>query len=164
MNCESIKRKIPAYLDGEISEINASRLREHFDSCTKCKTEMEAYKNVNNALDLLPAVMPTFSLNDVKRRALERRSESSRTWGFLHIGRMPRWAAALAATFAILIGAVGGVSLESLHQPISQYSASPSDASNMLSLGGSDDPMVDLILTGTRTNSMVSPSGQEGNR
>ena len=143
MNCRAARRMMSAYLDGELPEIEAGRLNEHMGLCSACRAEMSALRSINGALDAWPGIAPTFSLADIKQRAALHRP--SRTWNPLRIGQVPRWATAALAAFAIAVGTVGGVGLGDIRQPAPQSMSASAAVSDILSLGGFGDPLVDLV-------------------
>ena len=43
MNCHTTARLLPGYLDGAIGSGEHARVREHLDSCEKCREQLEGY-------------------------------------------------------------------------------------------------------------------------
>jgi len=50
MNCLAIERLLPGYLDGAIGARERARVREHLDSCGKCREELERYRRMEACL------------------------------------------------------------------------------------------------------------------
>lgn len=82
MNCQEARRLIEEQLDGEISEKNAGRLREHIDSCSACAAELALSVAMDRALSdsgvvRAPARLDASVAHEIVRRAaLRRRAES----------------------------------------------------------------------------------------
>jgi predicted anti-sigma-YlaC factor YlaD len=97
LDCERIREAISAELDGELSELEAARLRTHLDLCESCRAFESSARTSADALRAAPLELPTrpVALPSRRRSALS--------------ARVPAAAAA-----AVLMVAVGGV-FESLH-------------------------------------------------
>lgn len=51
MKCLKVKKKLAAYLDGEVSEKEQQIISEHVRSCASCQQELEALSAVSQTLD-----------------------------------------------------------------------------------------------------------------
>ncbi|MHB1457744.1 MAG: zf-HC2 domain-containing protein [Armatimonadota bacterium] len=160
MNCKTAKKMISTFMDGELPELKRRLLNEHINSCAGCHAELQALERIGSTLDMWPDITSTFNLADVKQRAALR--QPSRIWDFLCMGQMPRWVTAVLVFLAILIGTFGGASLESIRQHASQQ-ASSAAISDALSLGSSDDPLVNMVSASMPADPMIFIDGQEGN-
>jgi anti-sigma factor RsiW len=62
MRCTKVIKKIVSYLDGELSERDASSVKEHLVICQTCRNEVEALSRANEYMNLSHevAVSPDF--------------------------------------------------------------------------------------------------------
>jgi predicted anti-sigma-YlaC factor YlaD len=97
LDCDRIREAISAQLDGELSELDAVRLRTHLERCDSCREFEASARFATDALRAAPLepVTRPVALPTRRRIAIS--------------GRIPAAAAA-----AVLMVAVGGV-FESLH-------------------------------------------------
>ena len=58
MKCSEVKRKLSAYLDGEMSERDKKDIAEHVQQCKGCKEELAALSKVMDALGVLEGMEP----------------------------------------------------------------------------------------------------------
>ena len=62
MTCEEARNQLSAYLDHELSELEAARLEAHLAQCPDCSALLEAYKFIDTGLtDLIEPVPEGFS-------------------------------------------------------------------------------------------------------
>ena len=102
MNCVD-KKKISAYLDGELSEDERARIEIHFEECATCRAEADELAAVSDALDVLDGLEPDpYFAALVKRLATGRKQR-----GWLGRTVVPVAATAAAATFLLLGGFLG---------------------------------------------------------
>lgn len=71
--CETIRPLLGAYLDGEVSETDSSRVEEHLASCEECKKELEAEMKVRQLLQTVPEVEPPLYLRARIYATIERK-------------------------------------------------------------------------------------------
>lgn len=62
MECESVKRRVSAYLDGVVSSDERRLLKRHLNSCRECALESERYSQMRERLRLLPKRVPPADL------------------------------------------------------------------------------------------------------
>lgn len=141
MNCNTAKKMMSTFIDGELPDLKRRLLNEHINSCDGCHAELQALERVNNTLDIWPNITSTLNLADVKQRAALR--QPSRIWDFFRMGQMPRWVTAVLVLLAISIGTFGGARLESIQHTVQPTSSAV--ISDALSLGSSDDPLVNMV-------------------
>ena len=147
MNCSKAKKLISRFLDHELAGSKELRLREHLASCATCRAELDALTRTYEILDVLPDVQPTFTLADIRIRAVEQHCTPLRKVTiFPLIPRLPRWASALGVTASICLGTLGGLTIHIALQPVTpQTNNLEHTSSTVLSLAGFDDP-VDIAL------------------
>jgi len=58
MNCLAIGSLLPGYLDGAIGAREHARVREHLESCGKCREELERYRRMEACLADVQCVPP----------------------------------------------------------------------------------------------------------
>ena len=47
MKCDSIKEQLSGFLDGELGEAEAARVRAHLDECGACRAEFDALRRMS---------------------------------------------------------------------------------------------------------------------
>jgi len=108
MKCKKARRKLNAFLDGELSVREADRVRQHLEACEQCAEELRALERLNGLLQLLPS--PRFAVGLVA--AIRRRAE-----GQLEVNRRPaaiagllpeRVVTAVAAALLMAVGLLAG--------------------------------------------------------
>lgn len=50
LDCLEVARVLQSYLDGEINEFMAQRVKEHLEDCRRCGLEVEIYGEIKRAL------------------------------------------------------------------------------------------------------------------
>lgn len=97
------KKKISAYLDGELAEDERTRIGAHLEECAACRAEAEELTAVSDALDVLERLEPDpYFATRVKRIALMRKQN-----GLLKRAVIPAAATAAAALSLLLGGFLG---------------------------------------------------------
>ncbi|OGF48306.1 MAG: hypothetical protein A2452_12350 [Candidatus Firestonebacteria bacterium RIFOXYC2_FULL_39_67] len=61
--CEEIRRKIPAFVDGELSDVEKSQVKEHLDSCLPCLKESKIYLKQDKILTKLKDIESSLNFN-----------------------------------------------------------------------------------------------------
>lgn len=99
MNCEQMRAKLDAYIDGELSEEEARALRDHAEACEDCKNELRAAELLRDALGHMDddLVVP-LEAQAAWRRAI--RAEAGRR----RQRRMMRYVYAAAAALVLVVG------------------------------------------------------------
>lgn len=79
MECQAASALIPGYVDGELSEAQASPLRQHLMDCAHCRGAAQDLKGLREwfAAEAAPAVPPGFA-ERVARRAFA--GDTAREW------------------------------------------------------------------------------------
>ena len=100
MNCEEMRAKLDAYIDGELSQDALRAFEEHAAACAECKRELELAKLVRDALEEMPdeAAVP-LNVQASWRNAVraEAKRKKNRRW--------MRAAYGIAAALVVVIGA-----------------------------------------------------------
>ena len=105
MDCESAKRLIPAFVDGELPGEKAQRLDEHLAECAACRKELSALRATMSALDAWTGIEPRLGYADLRARIEARQAR----WRFPLLRPAPRWAVGAALFFGLLVGSLSGV-------------------------------------------------------
>ncbi len=58
MKCSEVRRKLSAFLDGEISNAGKKEIAEHLETCKGCQEELVAFSRVMDALGVLEGMEP----------------------------------------------------------------------------------------------------------
>lgn len=61
--CEEIRRKIPAFIDEELSNIESKLVKEHLEYCKKCTKEFDIYIRQNDLLGKMAEIIPSDGFN-----------------------------------------------------------------------------------------------------
>ena len=67
MKCSNIKRKLLAFLDKELKEEEALKVKEHLEQCGSCREEYQRLKNLNENIG---SMYKKVELSDVSREKL----------------------------------------------------------------------------------------------
>lgn len=109
MNCEELRARLDAYMDGELSVAEFNMMKAHAATCEDCRREMEAARLVRDALGEMGGEVPVpLEAQASWRRAV--RAEAAKN-GFTRVaakrghGRWLRAACAAAAALALALGA-----------------------------------------------------------
>ncbi|MGC8863850.1 MAG: zf-HC2 domain-containing protein [Armatimonadota bacterium] len=104
MNCSRFRRLIPKYLDGQLAEDDARRVRAHLDACIDCRAEADSARRILELLAEWPAVEPRLGFGALQERLVQRTRRSTQP-----VLPVPSWAAAALAVLSIGVGAALGV-------------------------------------------------------
>ena len=114
MYCEEARRKLNAYLDGELAAEAAALVRGHLEGCPQCSEELYRLKQLNSLLDGLPgAAAPEGFAREVRTRASQRAAGAGRLTvlaEWFATRNLVRVAAVLALAAGVLTGGFLGVS------------------------------------------------------
>jgi len=61
--CEEIRRKMPAFIDKELSYVEKSQLKEHMDTCLPCLKESKIYLKQDKTLKKIKDIEPSLNFN-----------------------------------------------------------------------------------------------------
>ena len=50
MDCSQVAEVLQTYLDGEIDDVTAARISRHLEACRRCGMELQAYREIKQAL------------------------------------------------------------------------------------------------------------------
>lgn len=108
MKCSQVKKKLTAYLDGEVSEKEQQIISEHMKSCTACRQELEALAAVSRTLDEVVdvEVTPYFRVH-LTTRLRDEKADEKKPFSFLEWIRRATIPVAAAALFLFSIVAGG---------------------------------------------------------
>ncbi|UCC13053.1 MAG: zf-HC2 domain-containing protein [candidate division WOR-3 bacterium] len=120
MKCSQVKKKLTAYIDGEISENEQAIISEHVKSCASCRQELEELAAVTRTLDEVVdvEVTPYFRAH-LKTRLREEKADEEKPFPFLEWIRRATIPVAAAALFLFSIVA-GGQLGRSIYQATAQ--------------------------------------------
>ncbi|OYD14413.1 hypothetical protein CH333_08015 [candidate division WOR-3 bacterium JGI_Cruoil_03_44_89] len=107
MKCSRIRRRLSAFLDGEVSEEEKRQILEHLKSCPDCQGELETLHQLSDSLDYFEEIEPSpYFMIRLKQRIAEREARSPIRFPFLQWTRrvaVPVGATALVI-FSIFLG------------------------------------------------------------
>jgi predicted anti-sigma-YlaC factor YlaD len=76
MTCSEIRKKLPAFLDGEVSEKEKRLISEHLESCGGCRKELEKLTQISDILDVMDEVhVLPFFMTRLKQRIADQRAQ-----------------------------------------------------------------------------------------
>ena len=79
MECEEVRPRLDAYLDGEIAEAERALLYQHLAGCTKCGSEAAALERLRNGIrQAAPIYRAPEALRRQLRSTLRRRLRQAR--------------------------------------------------------------------------------------
>ncbi|MDO9575597.1 MAG: anti-sigma factor [bacterium] len=111
MKCSRIRRRLSAFLDGEVTEEEKQYILEHLKSCPDCQRELEALHQVSDSLDYFEEIEPSpYFMIHLKQRIAEREARSLIRLPFVEWTRrvaVPVGAMALVIFFLLLGGHLG---------------------------------------------------------
>ena len=114
MRCQKVKRKLSAFLDGELSERKASRIAEHLSGCQHCQQEAAFLSSVWERLEEMREVDPSpyfwTRLNARIAQVEDRRFSLDKVRGILNRLLVPATAVA-----ALVVGLWIGGALYDVH-------------------------------------------------
>lgn len=116
MKCSRIKKKLSAYLDGEVSEQERRMISEHLKLCEECKAEFTAMSSVGDALKTLEGFeTPPFFMTRLRQAV----SEQERSVPFLQ--RMRSLAVSAATAIAVIASLfIGNQAGKTIYQSIAR--------------------------------------------
>jgi anti-sigma factor (TIGR02949 family) len=107
MQCDEVRLRLEAYVDGELVESERARLSEHLASCTECGPEAAALQHLRDEIRRsVPHYRTPETLRSQIRFALRRQAAASAPPGL----RAPGWLAyAASLLLAVAVGSGGTV-------------------------------------------------------
>ena len=125
MNCEEMRAKLDAYMDGELAEAELRAMEDHAAACEDCRGEWATAQLVREALaDLPDEVDVPLSAQAAWRSAVRAEAKRQRNRRWL------RWGYAAAAALVLALGAaavLGGIPGRRAAEPIT-LAAAPTQA------------------------------------
>ena len=106
MRCKKVRRKLSAFLDGELPQEEAARIKQHLACCSNCQREAKELFQTYQLLTAWRAVRASDMLTLKKPFAPLPQRKS-----LLHAWQPVRWAAVAACVVGLLIGGLFGMSL-----------------------------------------------------
>jgi len=77
MKCSQIKKRLSAFLDGEVSEQERQFITEHLKSCDSCRKELEELSQVSDILDIIQEVeVSPYFITRLKQRITDQEQKS----------------------------------------------------------------------------------------
>ncbi|KPK62777.1 hypothetical protein AMJ83_09855 [candidate division WOR_3 bacterium SM23_42] len=156
MKCSQIKKKLSAYIDGEITDNEKIMIKKHLKACAICQEEVAVLSRVKGSLSVLDGMeVPPYFMARLRQRIRDEKLETVEHIPFLErIRRLAVPAATAAAVVASLF--VGSQMGRTLYQAITDGSRqSGVEATDVLGLGsfeafpeGSLSEIYDELVTG----------------
>lgn len=109
MDCVEIRRRLDAWLDGELPAPEAKRISDHVERCPACRLEAQEHRQLMDLLDHLPAMAAPTGFSRRTMRAFRAGMEKpgmAEWWRDLSLAM--RSAVCGAALAGLLCGAVLG--------------------------------------------------------
>ena len=80
MRCNTTKRHLTAFLDGELDEKLRAGIEEHLSRCPACQSERKALERVRNAMEhmQMPELAPSVSVDAILDRARSENRDSGK--------------------------------------------------------------------------------------
>src|SRR3989338_10956539 len=114
MNCQSIQKLIPLYLDNQLKDNELQIVKSHINGCSHCQKEVELYRKSWDALKNLKEIDPApgYVSRFWSRLAAEKTFSQKLAEGIREALTSRQWVGALAVASIIII--VGFFSLRNL--------------------------------------------------
>jgi len=115
MNCQDVRKRLDAWVDGEMPASETERITGHLENCAKCRQHAGALRRMTTALDRLPPLKTPAGLSQRTMQAFRKGIERpglAEWWRELSLAM--RSAVCGTALAGLICGAVLGTSLLSL--------------------------------------------------
>jgi anti-sigma factor RsiW len=128
--CQSVRKKLSAYQDGEVTTAEKDAIDAHLRTCEACRKQHEALLQTYRMLRSLPEIEPAPGLS---RRIVDTATRAWEPFWVRALGEALRWLPAPAAMVALaaaglLVGTMlGNLLIEGQFHPSHRLSASFSD-------------------------------------
>jgi anti-sigma factor RsiW len=156
MKCSQIKKKLSAYLDGEISDNEKRMITEHLKACAICQEELVILSRIKESLNVVDGMkVPSYFMTRLRQRIKDEKLETVDQIPFLE--RIRRLAAPAATAAGVVVSLfVGSHMGRTLYQEIADGSQqSGTETTDVLGLGsfeafpeGSLSEIYDELVTG----------------
>jgi len=80
MDCKEVGKRLPAFLEGDVSELEAEELRKHFDSCDPCRKVCRDLEKSGYLLRNLTEVEPPPWFTQKIMARIEEEAEKKKSW------------------------------------------------------------------------------------
>jgi hypothetical protein len=100
MNCQSVRAKLPELLYGDLKPEEAADVQHHLQSCSGCRHEEAALRQVRRLLDAAPEPQITVNVAGIYRQGAEAQQRRVRRWRRAAV--LAFGAAAAVAAIAVL--------------------------------------------------------------
>jgi anti-sigma factor RsiW len=116
MKCSRIKKKLSAYLDGEMPEHERNIISEHLRQCKDCRAELAALSAVRDALKSIEGMeVPPYFITRLRQHIKEQRESVP------FLKKIRSLAFATASAFAVVASLfIGNQAGKTLYQSIAQ--------------------------------------------
>jgi len=104
MNCEEVRRLLPAYADGELELSQALAFEKHLESCPDCAAALRAHKALGAAVRGLPYHRAPDTLRARLHRQLPAEAAPVAARPAPRRRELSRWALPIAAALALAVG------------------------------------------------------------
>lgn len=110
MTCSEIKRKLSAFLDGEVTEKEKQIISEHVNTCDLCRKEFEALSHMSEVLEVMDEVQVSpFFVTRLKQKIVDQKVKSNVRFPFVEWIR--KAAVPVTATALIILSFLVGSNL-----------------------------------------------------
>ncbi len=99
MNCADVRARLTAFAYGDLSETEASQVRQHLGRCLACEQERRAITEVQRLLDAVPAPTVAVDLPRLYRDVADGHGRQVRRWRFVALAGL----AAAVVVAALLV-------------------------------------------------------------
>ena len=106
MYCEEARRKLNAYLDGELAPERSAFISEHLQACAQCAEELGRLRSLNRLLDAVPGLTAPEGLARAVRERTTR--DAPERMVVLAERRAARRLVRVAAMLALAVGVLAG--------------------------------------------------------
>jgi len=125
MDCRLCSDELTAYLDGELSAADATRIRQHVEACPPCQDELQALRGAADFVEShVQAVEPVPEIwNNLRARiaAMPAPADRSGFFQFLVVNRWAAMLATLASTAVLALGLWGYLAHQAAQQALESY-------------------------------------------
>jgi len=134
MRCKRIRKKLAAYLDGELDERQKALVKRHLLECAKCRKEADLLSRISYLLKDQPRIKPTLSFEaDLWKRiySLEK-EETTKKETTLYL---LKWATYIILPAAVAAALIIGVFGENLGEKIASFESISLEEEYLSSIG-----------------------------
>jgi len=136
MKCSKVRKKISAYLDGEMPEHKRIIISEHLQQCKECRADLAALSAVTDALDDIEGIeVPPYFMTRLRQNIKEQREPVS------SLQRIKNLAFAAVTAFAVIASLfIGNQAGRILYQSMAQTTESlEAETTDVFGLGAFEE-------------------------